>query len=43
VDGSDQAGHFSYDSKSNAVVMDADSVPPAGAAIKIKYAIAGGC
>lgn len=43
VDGSDQAGHFSYDSKSQAVVMSADSIAPAGAVVEIEYAIAGGC
>jgi len=43
VDGSDQSGSFSYDSKSNAVIFAADSIPGAGTVVEIEYAIAGGC
>ena len=43
VDGVDQAGNFTFDAKSNAVVFDGGSIPPADSAVEIEYAIAGGC
>ena len=43
VDGVDQSGSFSYDAKTNSVVFDGGSIPPANSVVEIEYAVAGGC
>ncbi|MFT5679578.1 MAG: hypothetical protein ACI8RZ_000482 [Myxococcota bacterium] len=43
VDGVDQSGSFTYDTKTNAVFFKGDSVPASGSVVEIEYAIAGGC